>query len=136
MGDPRPPPLPMRGWHPSRWILPPAGETIQATCSCCRGSNTGTRPGGISGNRAVMTHRGMVRLFTLGPDNEPLCVRLYVHKIEDRWAAMLVGDDVPAPEPGTLTGLGFYGETAKEAEHKALDYLGMQAERNRETCYL
>ncbi len=35
------------------------------------------------------------RLLTLGPDNEPLWVRLYVHRIEDRWAAEQVGDDAP-----------------------------------------
>lgn len=50
------------------------------------------------------------RLLTLSPDNEPLWVRLYVHRIDDVWAAMLVADDVPPPEPGTLMGLGFFGE--------------------------
>ncbi len=66
----------------------------------------------------------MRRLLTLSPDNEPLWVRLYVHKIEDGWAAMLVGDDAPPPEPGTLMGLGFFGETREEAEHAAKTYLG------------
>ncbi len=64
------------------------------------------------------------RLLTLSPDNEPLWVRLYVHKIEDMWAAMLVGDDVPPPELGTLMWLGIFGETAEEAEHEAKAYLG------------
>jgi hypothetical protein len=64
------------------------------------------------------------RLLTLSPDNEPLWVRLYVHRIEEMWAAMLVGDDVPPPEPGTLMGLGFFGETSEEAEHAAKAYLG------------
>ncbi len=64
------------------------------------------------------------RILTLGPDNEPLWVRLYVHKIGDLWAAMLVGDDVSPPDPGTLMGLGFFGETRGEAEDAAKTYLG------------
>ncbi len=64
------------------------------------------------------------RLLTLNPDNGPLWVRLYVRKIEDRWAAMLVGDDVPPPKPGTLMGLGFFGPTPEEAERAAKAYLG------------
>ncbi len=64
------------------------------------------------------------RLLTLGPDNEPVWVRLYVHKMEDVWAAMLVGDDVLPPEPGTLMGLGFFGETPEEGEHAAKTYWG------------
>mgnify|MGYP001607524412 CR=1 FL=1 len=64
------------------------------------------------------------RLLTLNPDNEPLWVRLYVQKIDDVWAAMLVGDDVLPPEPGTLKGLGFFGATPEEAEDAAKAYLG------------
>ncbi len=37
------------------------------------------------------------RLLTLSPDNEPLWVRLYVQQIGDRWAAMLLADEEPAP---------------------------------------
>ncbi len=65
------------------------------------------------------------RLLTLGPDSEPLWVRLYVHEIEDALAAMIVADDVPAPEPGTLKGLGFFGATPEEAERQAVAYLGI-----------
>jgi hypothetical protein len=43
------------------------------------------------------------RLLTVGPDNEPLWVRLYVQPYADKWVAMLVGDDVSAPEPRTVT---------------------------------
>jgi len=70
------------------------------------------------------------RFLTLSPDNEPLWVRLYVHKIEDAWAAMLVGDDVPPLEPGTLTGLAFFGATAEEAEDAAKMYLGCSEPKN------
>ena len=68
----------------------------------------------------MLTHR----LLTLSPDNEPLWVRLYVQKIEDMWVAMLVGDDVLPPEPGTLKGLGFFGATPEAAEDAAKTYLG------------
>jgi hypothetical protein len=30
------------------------------------------------------------RYLTLGPENEPLWVRLYVHQIDETWAAMIV----------------------------------------------
>ncbi len=69
-------------------------------------------------------------LLTRSPVNEPLWVRLYVHKIEDMWAAMLVGDDMPPPEPGTPMGLGFFGETRQEAERAAKTYLGWTAPLN------
>jgi len=49
------------------------------------------------------------RLLTVGPDNEPLWVRLYVQPYGDHWAAMLVGDEVPLPDPSRLTGLTFFG---------------------------
>lgn len=70
----------------------------------------------------------MRRLLTLSPNNDPLWVRLYVHRIEDMWAAMLVGDDVPPPEPGTLMGLGFFGATPEEAEDAAKTYLGARGQ--------
>jgi hypothetical protein len=38
---------------------------------------------------------------------------------------MLVGDDVPAPEPGTLTELTFFGATPEEAEQEPQAYLGL-----------
>ena len=50
-------------------------------------------------------------------------MRLYVHESEKVWAAMLVGDDVPPPEPGTLKGLGFFRETPEEAERGVTTYL-------------
>ncbi len=70
------------------------------------------------------------RILTLGPDNEPLWVRVYVHRIEDMWAAMLVGDDVPPAEPGTLQGMAFFGTTPEEAEWQAVEALEMEGRRN------
>jgi len=64
------------------------------------------------------------RLLTGGPDHEPLWVRLYVEQIGERWAAMLLADEEPPPEPGTLKGLVFFGATAEEAERAAKAYLG------------
>ena len=64
------------------------------------------------------------RLLTVSSDHEPLWVRLYIHQVGDRWAAMLVADDAPPPEPGSLTGLAFFGDTREEAEHAAKAYLG------------
>ena len=37
---------------------------------------------------------------------------------------MIVGDDVAPPEPGTLKGLAFFGDTPEEAEQAAKKYLG------------
>lgn len=65
------------------------------------------------------------RLLTASPDTEPLWIRLYVQPYADRWAAMLVGDEVPPPEPGTVTDLTFFGATPDEAERKAKAHLGM-----------
>jgi len=64
------------------------------------------------------------RLLTLSPAHEPLWVRLYVHPIGDQWAAMIVADDAPPPEPGALTGQAFFGDTPEEAEQAAKAYLG------------
>jgi len=66
----------------------------------------------------------MRRLLTVGPDHEPLWVRLYVQPYADHWAAMLVGDEVLPPAPGTVTGLTFFGATPDEAEREAKAYLG------------
>jgi hypothetical protein len=60
------------------------------------------------------------RLLTLGPDNEPLWARLYVHPHGTYWAAMIVGDGVPPPDSGTVTGLMFLGATPEEAEQEAV----------------
>ena len=58
---------------------------------------------------------GCRRLLTLGPDNEPMWVRLYVNPVGDKWAAMLVADGAEPPQPGELKGTGFFGDTAEEA---------------------
>ena len=44
--------------------------------------------------------RRPTRLLILGPDNEPLWVRLYVYPVGDRWAAVIVADTVGASGPG------------------------------------
>ena len=49
------------------------------------------------------------RLLTVGPETEPLWVRLYVHQIGERWAAMLLADEGPPPALGTVKGLAFAG---------------------------
>jgi len=64
------------------------------------------------------------RLLAVGPQTEPLWVRLYVHQIGEKWAAMIVADDAPPPEPGSLTGLAFFGATPEEAEQAAKAYRG------------
>ncbi len=64
------------------------------------------------------------RLLTLGPDNEPLWVRLYIHQFGEAWAAMIVGDDAPVPGPGGLKGMAFFAATPEEAERAAKAYLG------------
>jgi hypothetical protein len=68
----------------------------------------------------------MRRLLTLGPDNEPLWVRLYAQPYADQWAAMLAGNEVPPPDPDTVTGLTFFGAAPEDAERKVKlprDYL-------------
>ena len=70
------------------------------------------------------------RLLTLGPDNEPFVVRLYVHPYETHWAAMIVADDVIPPKTGELKGTGFLGDTPAEAKELALRYLGGRMEQN------
>ena len=64
------------------------------------------------------------RLLTLSPDHEAPWVRLYVQQIGGKWAAMIVADDAPPPEPGSLTGQAFFGDTPEEAEQAAKVYLG------------
>ena len=63
------------------------------------------------------------RLLTLGPDDAPLWVCLYVQPVEDRWAAMIVADGVLPPGPDEVKGTAFFGETADEAEQLAHAYL-------------
>jgi hypothetical protein len=62
-------------------------------------------------------------LLTLSPDSDPLWVHLYLHGIAEVWAAMIVADGEPPPEPGNLKGLAFFGATREEAEDSARTYL-------------
>jgi hypothetical protein len=73
----------------------------------------------------------MRRLLTVSPGNEPLWVRLYVLPVDEQWAAMLVGDEVPPPELGNMTGLTFFGATPEEAEREAKEYPGRADPANR-----
>ncbi len=70
------------------------------------------------------------RILTLGPNNEPLWLRVYVQPVGDSWAATIVGDDVLAPEPGELKGVAFFGETPEDAQRLALEYLGEGVSQN------
>jgi hypothetical protein len=70
------------------------------------------------------------RLLTLGPDNDPLWVGLYIRQIDEVWAAMIVADTVTPPKPGELKGLGFIAETAEEAGQQAKAYLGASEPAN------
>ncbi len=70
------------------------------------------------------------RLLTLGPDNEPLWLRVYVQQIGEAWAAMIVGDDVLPPGPGELKGMAFFAATPEKAEGEALAYLGQSEPAN------
>jgi hypothetical protein len=71
------------------------------------------------------------RLLTLGPDNEPRWVCLYVHQIGEAWATMIVADDALPPEPGAPKGLGFFGATREEVEEAVKRYLARSEPMNR-----
>lgn len=70
------------------------------------------------------------RLFTLSPDNKPLHMRVYGRQLDASWAAMVGGNDLPAPRPGERKGTGFFGDTPAEAQELALRYLGTCVEQN------
>ncbi len=64
------------------------------------------------------------RLLSLGPENEPIWVRLYVRQIGETWAAMIVADEALPPGPSELKGTAFFAETPEDAEQAAKAYLG------------
>jgi hypothetical protein len=66
-----------------------------------------------------------IRILTVGPDDEPMQIRLCVQPIGERSAAMIVEDEGLSPAPGELWGQGFSGDTAEEAEQLAKAFLGM-----------
>ena len=70
------------------------------------------------------------RILTHGLENEPLWVCLYVRDLGGTWAAMLVPDVESPPEPGGLTGLTFFADTAEEAARLALASLGEGGAQN------
>jgi hypothetical protein len=70
------------------------------------------------------------RLLTLGYNNEPIWVRLFVQKIGETWSAMVVADGVNPPAPAELKGLGFLADTREEAEQLVLACLGAVVSQN------
>ncbi len=71
-----------------------------------------------------MNERENRRLFTVGPDDDPLWVRLYVQGVGGHWAAKLVAAKAPPPAVGTHKGLAFFRATPEDADHAAKGYLG------------
>ena len=65
------------------------------------------------------------RLLTVNPGNDPMWVPRNGHPFEDQRAAMIVRNDVPPPEPGTVTRLTFFGDAPEEAERAAKAALGL-----------
>jgi hypothetical protein len=57
----------------------------------------------------------------------PRWVWLYMDRLGDTWAAMIVDDQAPALGPGHLVRLAFFGATPEEAEQAAEAYLGCAA---------
>jgi hypothetical protein len=72
----------------------------------------------------------MRRIFTIGPDDAPLWVRLYVQPIGDQWSAMIVADGAAPPGPGELKGLTFFEATVEGAEAQAKAYLALSEPQN------
>jgi hypothetical protein len=70
------------------------------------------------------------RLLTLGPDNEPLWVQIYVLPVGEQWRSVIVADGVLPPGPDEVKGIGFYADTPEEAEGLALRYLGESVAQN------
>ena len=71
--------------------------------------------------RRILTHHPAGKLFWL---------RSYVQRVGTLWAAMIVPDGASPPEPGSLKGLAFFGDTAAEAERLAFAYLGEGVAQN------
>ncbi len=71
-----------------------------------------------------------LRLLTLNPDNDPMWVRLYVYPLPEGWAAAILADGALPPEPGSLPGMAFFGETPEDGERLALEYLGEGVSQN------
>jgi hypothetical protein len=70
------------------------------------------------------------RLLAPGSEGKPIWVCLYVRPIGEQWAATIVADDAPPPEPGSLNGVTFFGDTAEEAERLAVAYPGEGVPQN------
>ena len=71
--------------------------------------------------RASMRTR---RVLSHPPEGPPLWMRIYVQQVGATWAAMIVADGERPPEPGSVKGLVFFGDTPEEAERLAVASLG------------
>ena len=70
----------------------------------------------------VWSEPDMVLLLP-GHHGEPRRMRLYVQGARDYWTVM-VGEDEPAPTPGSLQGLCFFGKSPEEAKAAGLSLYG------------
>jgi len=64
------------------------------------------------------------RFLTHPPEGSPLWMRIYVQPVGATWAAMIVAEGERPPEPGSVKGLVFFGDTPEEAERLAVASLG------------
>ncbi len=74
--------------------------------------------------------RPSLHLFMLRPYEAPKWARLVVQPIARCWVAMLLNAEESLPEPGTLQGLCFLGESPEEARGQALQFLGHASSAN------
>lgn len=70
------------------------------------------------------------RIPTLGPDNEPMWVQLYVYPVGDQWHSVIVADGATPPGPDAVKGIGFYADAPEKAERLAKAYLGLSDPAN------
>lgn len=61
----------------------------------------------------------MQRIFTLGPQDAPLCARRSVQPFGDQWSAMILADGAAPPGPGDLKGVTVFEAAAEGAEAQA-----------------
>jgi hypothetical protein len=74
------------------------------------------------------------RILTLGLNDVPVWIRLYLGRTGSRWVGMLLPDDAPAPQAGTLNGIAVFGTTSEEARALALRYLSVTGILNCPRC--
>ena len=57
-------------------------------------------------------------------------MRLYIYPLAEGWAATVLTDEAPPPEPNSLRSIAFFAETSEAAERLALAYLGEGVAQN------